>query len=58
MDANNEGIRDYYVLPGLDMTWENLRVTEANGIYMDTYRCDTLDNFYGMAERVKFEEAL
>ena len=58
MDANNEGIRDYYVLPGLDMTWENLRVTEANGIYLDTYRCDTLDNFYGMAERVKFEEAL
>ncbi|MEI6075316.1 MAG: recombinase family protein, partial [Verrucomicrobiota bacterium] len=58
MDANNEGIRDYYVLPGLDMTWENLRVAEANGIYLDTYRCDTLDHFYGMAERVKFEEAL
>ena len=58
MDANNEGIRDYYVLPGLDMTWENLRVAEANGIYLDTYRCDTLEDFYGMPERVKFEEAL
>ena len=58
MDANNEGIRDYYVLPGLDMTWENLRVAEANGIYLDTYRCDTLADFYGMAELVKFEDEL
>jgi len=24
----NEGIRDYYVLPGIDMTWENLRVEQ------------------------------
>jgi len=57
MDATNEGIRDYYVLPGIDMTWENLRVAEANGIYLDAYRFDTLDYFFGMAERVKLEEA-
>ena len=37
----------------IDMTWENLRVAEANGIYLDTYRCDTLDYFFGMAERVE-----
>jgi DNA invertase Pin-like site-specific DNA recombinase len=55
MDATNEGIRDYYVLPGLDMTWENLRVAEANGIYLDAYRFDTLDYFFGMTERVKLE---
>ena len=57
MDATNVGIRDYYVLPGIDMTWENLRIAEANGIYLDTYRFDTLDYFFGMAERVKLEEA-
>ena len=28
MDATNEGIQDYYMLPGIDMTWENLRVAE------------------------------
>jgi hypothetical protein len=56
MDATNEGIRDYYVLPGIDMTWENLRIAEANGIYLDAYRFDTLDYFFGMAERVKLEE--
>jgi len=58
MDATNEGIRDYYVLPAIDMTWENLRVAEVNGIYLDTYRCDTLDYFFGMAERVNLEEAI
>jgi hypothetical protein len=58
MDATNEGIRDYYVLPAIDMTWENLRVAEANGIYLDTYRCNTLDCFFGMAERVNLEETI
>ena len=41
----------------IDMTWENLRVAEDNGIYLDAYRFDTLDYFLGMAERIKFEEA-
>ena len=49
MDATNEGIRDYYLLPGIDMTWENLRIAEENGIYLDAYRFDTLDYFFGMA---------
>jgi hypothetical protein len=56
MDFTNESILDYYVLPGLDMTWENLRIAEANGIYLDAYRFDTLDYFFGMTERVKLEE--
>jgi DNA invertase Pin-like site-specific DNA recombinase len=57
MDATNEGIRDYYLLPGMDMTWENLRVAEANGIYLDTYRCDTLDYFFTLTERINLEDA-
>ncbi len=57
MDATNEAIRDYYLLPGLDMTWENLRMAEDNGIYLDAYRFDTLGYFMGMAERVKLEAA-
>ena len=57
MDATNEGIRDYYLLPGIDMTWENLRVAENNGIYLDAYRFDNLDYFFGMADRVKLQEA-
>ena len=57
MDATNEGVRDYYLLPAIDMTWENLRVAEENGVYLDAYRFQTLDYFLGMAERIKLEEA-
>src|ERR1700722_1293625 len=56
MTATNEAIRDYYLLPAIDMTWENLRVAEENGVYLDGYRFDTLDYFLGMAERIKFQE--
>jgi DNA invertase Pin-like site-specific DNA recombinase len=57
MDATNGGVRDYYLLPAIDMTWENLRVAEENGVYLDAYRFETLDYFLGMAERIKLEEA-
>lgn len=57
MAATNESIRDYYLLPAIDMTWENLRIAEENGVYLDAYRFETLDYFLGMAERVKFQEA-
>ena len=57
MNEVNEAARDYYILPGLDMNWENLRVAEENAIYLDAYRFGTLDYFFGMAARSKLEEA-
>ena len=57
MDATNEGIRDYYLLPGSDMTWENLRVAEDNGFYLDAYRFETLDYFFSLTQRIKILEA-
>jgi DNA invertase Pin-like site-specific DNA recombinase len=57
MDATNELVRDYYLLPGIDMSWENLRVAEQNGMYLDAYRFGTLDYFLGMAERIRLDEA-
>jgi hypothetical protein len=56
MNATNEGIRDYYLLPAVDMTWENLRIAEENGIYLDAYRFETLEFFFGLAERAKLKE--
>ncbi len=57
LDETNTGIRDYYLLPALDMTWGKLRVAEENGIYLDAYQFSELDYFYGMAERRRIEEA-
>ncbi len=56
MDATNEGIRDYYLLPGIDMEWEHLRVAEENGIYLDTYRFESLDYFFTLTERIKIQD--
>lgn len=56
MDASNESIHDYYLLPAIDMTWETLRLAEENGVYLDAYRFDTLDYFCGMAERAQIRE--
>jgi DNA invertase Pin-like site-specific DNA recombinase len=57
LDETNTGIRDYYLLPALDMTWGKLRMAEENGIYLDAYQFEALDYFYGMAERCRIEEA-
>jgi DNA invertase Pin-like site-specific DNA recombinase len=57
MDPTNDAVHDYYLLPGIDMTWDTLRVAEENGIYLDAYRFETLDYFVGMAERAKIGEA-
>jgi hypothetical protein len=57
LDETNIGIRDYYLLPALDMTWGKLRMAEENGIYLDAYQFEALDYFYGMAERCRVEEA-
>ena len=55
MDATNEGIRDYYILPALDMTWENLQWRKPRHS-SGHLPFDTLEAFFGMAERVKLEE--
>jgi hypothetical protein len=56
MDAANEKPLDYYLLPAIDMTWENLRLAEFNGVYLDCYRFDTLDPLLALAERKPIEE--
>jgi DNA invertase Pin-like site-specific DNA recombinase len=57
MNTTNDAPRDYYLLPAMDMTWETLRVAEENGLYLDAYRFDSLDYFFGMAKRCPIEEA-
>ncbi len=56
LDETNTGIRDYYLLPAMDMTWGKLRMAEANGVYLDMYQFEALDYFYGMAARCRLED--
>jgi DNA invertase Pin-like site-specific DNA recombinase len=57
MDPINENIKDYYLLPLIDITFERLRLSEENGTIIDSYRFDTLDFFFGMAERARIQVA-
>jgi len=57
MAHGNVGPLDYYLLPRLDMTEQNLRLAENNGLSLDGYRFTTLDFFFALAARAQFEEA-
>jgi DNA invertase Pin-like site-specific DNA recombinase len=57
MDATNDAPLDYFLFPALDMSPGRLPLAEENGIFVDAYRFDTLDFFYGIAAQVRVEEA-
>jgi len=56
MDASNREPYDYYLLPALAMGFDKLMLADDNGIALDIYRFDTLDFFFGMAERARIPQ--
>jgi hypothetical protein len=57
MDAANEAPLDYFLFPALDLPPARLRLAEENGLFIDAFRFESLDFFYGIAEQVSVEEA-
>ena len=57
MDEANQGIKDYYLLPAIDLSEAKLRLADNNHVLLDTYRFDDLEFFFQMAERVSVEDA-
>jgi DNA invertase Pin-like site-specific DNA recombinase len=53
MDALNQEPLDYYVLPSLDVHETRLRFREDNGIFLDGYRYESLEYFFGIAQTVR-----
>ena len=53
LDHLNKTILDYYVLPTCELQENRLRLKEKNEISIDAFRFDSLDYFYGIAERVQ-----
>jgi len=51
LDETNEAPLDYYLLPRLDFGQPKLKLADQNPIELESYRFDTLDYLYGMAER-------
>lgn len=56
MNPDNTTVRDYYLLPSLDVMSARLRLAEENGALLDSYRFETLDYFFALAERIPVED--
>lgn len=57
MDAENRGVRDYYLLPALGSAGSSVRLREDNGVFLDAFRFDALDQLFRMAARVDVRSA-
>lgn len=56
MEPGNERRRDYFIFPMIDLPIPRLRLTPYNGVALDAFRFDTLDQFFEMAARTKLAE--
>ncbi len=57
LDSTNQTPLDYFLLPRLDFCRPRLSLAEQNAVEFDSYRFDTLDYLYGMAERTRLRRA-
>ena len=53
LDHANSAAFDYYLLPRLDFGQPRISLADRNRIEFESYRFDTLDYLYGMAERAR-----
>ena len=56
MDTANEHPLDYYILPAIDIENPKLRLADNNGLALDCYRFDELEDFFFLTRRVNIQE--
>jgi DNA invertase Pin-like site-specific DNA recombinase len=57
LNQTNQAALDYYLLPRLDFGQPLINLGERNPIEFESYRFETLDYLYGMAERTRVRRA-
>ena len=57
MDESNTDIKDYYLLPRVDLQVPHMLLREENGVFLDAFRFDTLDYFLDMGARSPIRRA-
>jgi DNA invertase Pin-like site-specific DNA recombinase len=57
MNPDNRTVRDYLILPTVEISGSNVRIAEFNGIALDAFLFETLDPLFDLAERVGITEA-
>jgi DNA invertase Pin-like site-specific DNA recombinase len=56
LNPGNLSVKDYYLLPRIDLLWKRLSLAPENGVLLDLYRFDTLNMFLNLAKRIPLEE--
>lgn len=56
MDPENREVQDYYILPRTDLPTPQVRLGEHNGLALDSFRFESLDQLYEMAARVNVDD--
>ena len=56
MDGANEAVLDYYLLPLPILDTNRIGLAEENGLMLDAFRFETLDQFFAMARRALISE--
>ncbi len=58
MDIHNEGIHDYYILPALEFSYEQIKLGEDNAGFLDSFRTDTLDYLINLSVNIPLDKAV
>lgn len=57
LNQTNQEVLDYYLLPRLDFGQSRISLAEHNPVEFESYRFDSLDYLYGMAEHTRLRRA-
>ena len=58
MNAANENIHDYYILPALEFGQADLKLQDENADLLDSFRTDSLEYLLGMIVNISLDKAV
>jgi hypothetical protein len=58
MDTSNEAIHDYYILPALEFSHGQIKLSEDNRGFLDSFRTDTLDYLLNLSINISLDKAV
>ncbi len=58
MDARNEKIHDYYIMPTLEFSHDQIKLSEDNAGLLDSFRTDTLDYLLRLSVNIPLDKAV
>lgn len=58
MNAANENIHDYYILPALEFGQTDLKLQDENTDLLDSFRADSLEYLLGMSVNISLDKAV